>query len=90
MHLVCTLHGLPVAFALTGAKADERQVLVDLLSVDPELVATRPGQTLLADKHYYGRESRRSLASWACGCCDRPARANPSGLEHTCSSRCGS
>lgn len=30
------------------------------------------------------------LASWACGCCDRPARANPSGLEHTCSSRCGS
>jgi Transposase DDE domain len=29
LHLVCTLHGLPVAFALTGAKADERQVLVD-------------------------------------------------------------
>ena len=24
LHLVCTLHGLPVAFALTGAKADER------------------------------------------------------------------
>jgi hypothetical protein len=28
LHLVCTLHGLPVAFALTGAKADERQVLI--------------------------------------------------------------
>jgi hypothetical protein len=27
-HLVCTLHGLPVAFALTGAKADEREVLL--------------------------------------------------------------
>jgi len=27
LHLVCTLHGLPVAFALTGAKADERETL---------------------------------------------------------------
>jgi Transposase DDE domain len=62
LHLVCTLHGLPVAFALTGAKADERQVLLDLLSVEPELVAARPGQTLVADKHYYGREFQAMLA----------------------------
>jgi hypothetical protein len=62
LHLVCTLHGLPVAFALTGAKADERQVLVDLLAVEPELVAARPGQTLLADKHDYGREFPAILA----------------------------
>jgi hypothetical protein len=27
LHLLCTLQGLPVGFALTGAKADERQVL---------------------------------------------------------------
>src|SRR6266540_2550254 len=25
LHLVCTLHGLPVGFALAGAKADERE-----------------------------------------------------------------
>ncbi|MEV4180810.1 transposase [Streptosporangium canum] len=25
LHLVCPLHGLPIAFALTGAKADERE-----------------------------------------------------------------
>jgi hypothetical protein len=62
LHLVCTLHGLPVVFALTGAKADERQVLVDLLAVEPRLVAARPGQVLLADKHYYGREFERVLA----------------------------
>jgi hypothetical protein len=62
LHLVCTLHGLPVAFALTGAKTDERQVLVDLLSVEPDLVAARPGQTLLADKHYYGRQFQAILA----------------------------
>jgi hypothetical protein len=62
LHLVCTLHGLPVAVALTGAKADQRQVLVDLLAVEPELVAARPGQTLLADKHYYGHQFETILA----------------------------
>jgi hypothetical protein len=62
LHLVCTLHGLPVAFALTGAKADERQVLLDLLAVEPQLVAARPGQILIADKHYYGGEFERVLA----------------------------
>jgi hypothetical protein len=53
---------LPVAFALTGAKADERQVLLDLLAVEPQLVAARPGQVLIADKHDYGREFERVLA----------------------------
>jgi len=62
LHLVCTLHGLPVGFALAGAKADERQVLLGILGADPTLVATRPGQTLIADKHYYGREFEASLA----------------------------
>jgi hypothetical protein len=37
-------------------------VLLDLLSVEPELAAARPGQTLLADKHYYGREFEGTLA----------------------------
>jgi hypothetical protein len=62
LHLLCTLHGLPVAFALAGAKTDEREVLLDLLAVEPELVAARPGQTLLADKHYYGRQFEGVLA----------------------------
>jgi hypothetical protein len=61
LHLVCTLAGLPVAVALVGAKADERQVLLDLLMVEPELVAARPGQLLLADKHYYGHQFERLL-----------------------------
>ncbi len=39
LHLVCTLQGPPVAFALTGAKADERETLLDLLDAEPELVA---------------------------------------------------
>jgi hypothetical protein len=62
LHLVCTLQGLPIGFALAGAKADERQVLLGILAADPTLVAARPGQTLIADKHYYGREFETSLA----------------------------
>jgi DDE family transposase len=62
LHLLCTLHGLPVAFALAGAKAVDREVLLDILAVEPELVTTRPGQVLLADKNYYGREFEHLLA----------------------------
>jgi Transposase DDE domain len=62
LHLLCTLQGLPVGFALAGAKADERQVLLGILGADPALVAARPGQTLIADKHYYGRGFEAELA----------------------------
>lgn len=58
---MCTLHGLPVAFALTGAKADERETLLDLLAVEPQLVAERPGQTLIGDKNYFRREFEQQL-----------------------------
>ncbi|MCE7001230.1 IS982 family transposase [Saccharothrix sp. S26] len=62
LHLVCTPGGLPVAFALTGAKADERATLLDILDTDPALTAERPGQVLIADRHYYGRVFERDLA----------------------------
>jgi hypothetical protein len=63
LHLVCTLQGLPVAFALTGAKADERDVLRSMFTTDPDLVITRPGQTLIGDKNYFGRDFEATLAS---------------------------
>jgi transposase len=62
LHLVATLHGLPIAFALTGAKADERHVLVDLMHDDPTLAASRLAQIIIADKHYYGREFETRIA----------------------------
>jgi hypothetical protein len=62
LHLVCTLHGLPVGFALTGAKADERQVLLGILDADPALLADRCGQTLIGDKNYFGRDFETTLA----------------------------
>jgi Transposase DDE domain len=61
-HLVATLHGLRIGYALSGANADERQVLVDLLYDEPTLAASRPGQILLADKNYFGRKFEASIA----------------------------
>jgi hypothetical protein len=48
---VCTLHGLPIAFALVGAKAVDLEVLVELLAAEPQLAAARPGQVLVVDKN---------------------------------------
>jgi hypothetical protein len=62
LHLVCTLHGLPVMFAVAGAKADEREVLLGMLEIDALLVHARPGQTVIGDKNYFGREFETSLA----------------------------
>jgi hypothetical protein len=62
LHLVCTLQGLPVAFALTGAKADERDVLTGMFTAGPDLVTARPGQTLIGDKNYYGRDFEAAMA----------------------------
>ena len=62
LHLVCTLGGLPVGFALTGAKADERQTLLEIFHLDPALTAQRPGQTLIGDKNYFGAEFEAHLA----------------------------
>jgi hypothetical protein len=77
LHLLCTLHGLPVGFALTGAEADERQVLLDILDTDPALTAERTGQTVIADKNYYGREFETTLAEAGLNLLRRPARASP-------------
>jgi Transposase DDE domain len=63
LHLAATLHGLPVAFALAGAKADERDVLRGMLTAGPDLVAARPGQTLIGDKNYYGRDFEAAIAA---------------------------
>ncbi|MFJ9365557.1 IS982 family transposase [Nocardia sp. NPDC101769] len=62
LHLVATLGGLPIGFALTGAKADERHTLLGILDAEPGLVATRPGQTLIGDKNYFGAGFEAELA----------------------------
>lgn len=56
LHLVCTLAGVPITFALTHPKDDEREVLMGMFQVEPALVAQRPRQTVIGDKNYFGRE----------------------------------
>jgi Transposase DDE domain len=63
LHLLCTPAGLPVAFALTGAKADERDTLLGMLDADPSLVAAGLDQALMADKNYYGKQFETELAA---------------------------
>src|SRR6266571_2735600 len=62
LHLVCTLIGLPVLFALAGAKADERETLLDMPEAGQDVVNAHLGQTLIGDKNYFGRafEDRKS------------------------------
>jgi hypothetical protein len=63
LHLVCTLHGLPMGWALTGAKADEREVLLGILTTTTTLASTaRTPVTIIGDKNYYGRGFEATLA----------------------------
>jgi Transposase DDE domain len=61
LHLVCTLTGLPVLFALAGAKADEREILLDMLQAGSDVVRSHPGQALIGDKNYFGRRFEADL-----------------------------
>ena len=69
LHLVCTLHGLPSAFALAGAKADERQVL----RTSRRGAVLPAGPVLIGDKGYYGRDFETALAAGS-PCSARPPR----------------
>jgi hypothetical protein len=51
LHLIATTSGLPVAYALTSAKSDERDTALAMIELDPAL-GDRPGQILMADKGY--------------------------------------
>jgi hypothetical protein len=55
LHLLCTPGGLPIAWALASPKADEREVLADMLAGDQDLLATHPGQTIVGDKGYVSK-----------------------------------
>jgi hypothetical protein len=62
LHLVCTLQGLPVGWSLSGAKADEREVLNAILETTAALArGRRSTQVVIADKAYYGREFEAGL-----------------------------
>ena len=51
LHLIGTPSGLPVAYALTSAKTDERDTALAMVELDTAL-GERPRQILMADKGY--------------------------------------
>jgi hypothetical protein len=55
------VHGLPVAFALTNPKVDERDVLVDLVSLQPNMFHHPDGLILVVDKGYRDRATETWL-----------------------------
>jgi len=82
LHLVCTPSGLPIAFALANAKADEREVARDMLEIDAHLLAARPGQKIMGDKGYASGEFEAFLADHGATLI-RPARANEKARAHS-------
>jgi hypothetical protein len=63
LHLVCTLSGLPVLFAIAGAKADERQTLLGMLEAGHDVMEEHPGQTLIGDRNYFGTDFEAELTA---------------------------
>jgi hypothetical protein len=63
LHLVATPAGLPIAYALTSPKDDERLVARDLFETDTSLLTQRHGQILMADKGYRSAEFDTALAA---------------------------
>ncbi|GAA1676734.1 hypothetical protein GCM10009733_087010 [Nonomuraea maheshkhaliensis] len=72
-------------------KADEREVLLGMLRAAPDVLAAHPDQTIIADRHHYGRlfeaelaERELQLLRPACqGEPERPGAALFKPLRHT-------
>ena len=57
LHLVCIVHGLPVAWAVTSPSQDEREVLRSIL----EHLAPTSAHTIIADKGYRSKDLEDDL-----------------------------
>lgn len=60
LRLIATPSGLPVAYALTGAKTDERDTALAMLHLDPALNC-RSRQALMTDKRYRSKAFEAAL-----------------------------
>ena len=58
LHLVATASGLPILWALAPAKADERDIALDMLARSG---LARPGLTIIADKGYRRASFEKTL-----------------------------
>jgi hypothetical protein len=68
LHMLATITGLPIAWALAGAKANERDVLTEMLTRIPADLAAHldtcgQPQRLMTDKGYDGTDLQTDLAA---------------------------
>ena len=61
LHLVCTLQGLPVAFALAAPRPTSARCW-PACSPPARTVTARPGQTFIGDKNYFGAAFEATIA----------------------------
>jgi hypothetical protein len=90
--LICTPSGLPIAWSLSTAKTDERHVLIAALEDDPDLLAARPRQLIIADKTRV-TSPLNSTIGWPNaepGCCVRPTATGLRASASTYSNPSGS
>jgi hypothetical protein len=78
---------LPVAFALSGAKADERQVLLAIFGADRTGSRNGPARPSSRTRTTTGLSSRPPFPGLAHGCCALPAKESPDPPALPCSSR---
>jgi hypothetical protein len=75
LHLLTTVEGMPVMWALANPKLDERDVMTAMIDVDDHLITA--GQVILADRGYAGGDFQTVLDRLGVHLV-RPARANAS------------
>ena len=74
LYLVCTPDGMPVIWGLANPKLGEREVTEALLRQDRHLIA--PGQIIVGDKGFAGREFEAFITGELGGHLIRPDRKN--------------
>ncbi|TYB69354.1 hypothetical protein FXF51_09050 [Nonomuraea sp. PA05] len=67
------------------AKADEREVLLSTPNAAPDVAATHPQQTIIADRRYYGRAFETELTEHGYIHCAQPTRTCSNGPARHCS-----
>jgi hypothetical protein len=73
LHLLTTVEGMPVMWALANPKLDERDVMTALIDIDHNLITA--GQVILADRGYAGPSFETVLGQLGVHLV-RPARGN--------------
>lgn len=89
LHLVCTLQGLPIAFALTGPRPTNARPSSTSWPPNASFCESAPDRLSSATRTTSAVVSNANCPSMESSCCGLPVKVNGNGLAQPCSSRCG-